>query len=135
MSRFAAVPDFGDSGSLYQYVEVAEPGEPGYPTPRLPEGDPWAPAVNRAIDEIEAARPDAYLAGNPYADLEPEPSFPGGLPGDRITVSAGHEIVAAPELEAEPVSYTLTPRAEAVLASWDRFRVLGEAEPEPEAEP
>ena len=135
MSRFAAVPDFGDSGSLYQYVEVAEPGEPGYPTPRLPEGDPWAPPVNRAIDEIEAARPDAYLADNPYADLEPEPSFPGGLPEDRITVSAEHEIVAAPELEAEPVSYTLTPRAEAVLASWDRFRVLGEAEPEPEAEP
>ena len=90
MSRFAAVPDFGDSGSLYQYVEVTEPGEPGYPTPRLPESDPWAPAVNRAIDEIA--------------------------------------------LQAEPVSYTLTPRAEAVLDSWDRFRALSEAEPEPEAE-
>ena len=42
--------------------------------------------------------------------------------------------------EAEPVPYTLTPRAEAVLASWDRFRAIGEAErlalgePEPEAE-
>ena len=132
MSRFVAVPDFGDSGSLYQYVEVAEPGEPGYPTPRLPEGDPWAPAVNRAIDEIEAARPDAYLADNPYAALESEPSFPGGLPGDRITVNAEHEIAAAPE--TEPVPYTLTPRAEAVMASWDRFRALSEAEPEPEAE-
>jgi hypothetical protein len=133
MSRLAAVPDFGASGSLYQYVEVTEPGEPGYPTPRLPESDPWAPAVNRAIDEIEAARPDAYLANDPYADLAAEPSFLGGLPEDRITVNAEHEIVAAPELETEPVSYTLTPRAEAVLASWDRFRALGEAEPELEA--
>ena len=43
MSRTVAVPDFGDSGSLYQHVEVAEPGDPGYPTPMLPEGDPWAP--------------------------------------------------------------------------------------------
>jgi hypothetical protein len=49
VSRLVAVPDFGDSGSLYQYVEVAEPGEPGYPTPALPEGDPWAPAVNQAL--------------------------------------------------------------------------------------
>ena len=96
MSRLAAVPDLGDSGSLYQYVEIAEPGELGYPTPALPEGDLWAPAVNRVIAEIEA----------------------------------------------EAVPYTLTPRAEAVLASWDRFRALehaervafGEAEPEPEAE-
>jgi hypothetical protein len=54
MSRPVTVPDFGDSGSLYQQVEVAEPGEPGYPTPRLPETDPWAPAVNAAIGEIEA---------------------------------------------------------------------------------
>ena len=133
MSRLVAVPDFGDSGSLYQHVEVAEPGEAAYPTPRLPEGDPWAPAVNRAIDKIEAVRPDAYLANAPYADLDAEPSFLGGLPEDRIAVNAEHEIVAAPELETEPVSYTLTPRAEAVLASWDRFRALSEAEPEPEA--
>ena len=95
MSRLAAVPGWDDSGSPCQYVEIAEPGEPGYPTPRLPDGDPWAPAVNRVIDEI-----------------------------------AG---------EAEPVPYTLTPRAEAVLASWDRFRALGEAErlalSDPEAEP
>lgn len=72
MSRSVTVPDFGDSGSLYQQVEVAEPGDPGYPTPELPEGDPWAPAVNQAIAEVEAARPDAYLASDPYADLEPE---------------------------------------------------------------
>jgi hypothetical protein len=72
MSRLAAVPDFGDSGSLYQYVEVAKPGEPGYPAPALSEGDPWAPAVNQARAEIEAGREDAYLAADPYADLEPE---------------------------------------------------------------
>ena len=115
MSRTVLVPDFGDSGSRDQYVEVAEPGEPGYPTPALPEGDPWAPAVNQARAEVEAARPDAYLANVPYADLEPE---------------------------AGPVPYTLPSRAEAVLASWDRFRALeraervalGEPEPEPEAE-
>ena len=72
MARFVTVPNFGDSGSLYQQVEVAEPGDPGYPTPELPEGDPWAPAVNQARAEIEAARPEAYLADDPYADLEPE---------------------------------------------------------------
>ncbi len=68
----AIAPDFGASGSLYQQVEVAEPGDPGYPAPELPEGDPWAPAVNQARAEIEAARPDAYLADDPHADLEPE---------------------------------------------------------------
>lgn len=31
---------------------MAEPGDPGFPTPHLPDGDPWAPAVNRAIDDI-----------------------------------------------------------------------------------
>ena len=61
MSRLVAVPDFGDSGSLYQYVEVAEPGEPGYPTPALPEGDPWAPAVNQARAEIEAEAEEAAI--------------------------------------------------------------------------
>jgi hypothetical protein len=54
MSRSVTVPDFGDSGSFYQQVEVAEPGEPGYPTPGLPQTDPWAAAVNEAIREVEA---------------------------------------------------------------------------------
>jgi len=72
VSRSVTVPDFGAPDSLCQQVEVAEPGEPGYPTPELPEGDPWAPAVNQAIAAVEAARPDAYLASDPYADLEPE---------------------------------------------------------------
>jgi hypothetical protein len=61
MSRIVAVPDFGDSGSLYQQVTVAEPGDPGYPTRPLPEGDPWAPAVNRAIAEVEADAAEAAL--------------------------------------------------------------------------
>jgi hypothetical protein len=74
MSRHVAVPDFGAGDGLYQYVEVAEPGEPGYPTPEVPESDPWAVPVNQARAEVEAAREDAYLAGvpDPYADLEPE---------------------------------------------------------------
>ncbi len=72
MSRIVTVRDYGDSGQRYQGVEVAEPGEPGDPTPALPEGDPWAPAVNQARAEVEAARPDAYLANDPYADLEAE---------------------------------------------------------------
>jgi hypothetical protein len=54
MSRSVTVPDFGYSGSLFQQVQVTEPGEPGYPTPPLPETDPWAPAVNAVIREIEA---------------------------------------------------------------------------------
>jgi hypothetical protein len=50
-----------------------------------------------------------------------EPSFIGGLPEDRITVTAEHEIAATdPD---EPVPFTLTPEAEAALA---------EAEPEAE---
>ncbi len=72
MSRTVWVPDFGASDSLYQPVPVAEPGDPGYPAPALPEGDPWAPAVNQARAEIEAGREDAYLAVDPFADLEPE---------------------------------------------------------------
>ncbi len=72
MSRTVTVPDLGDSGQKWQEVEVTEPGEPGYPTPALPEGDPWAPAVNQARGEIEAARPDAYLANDPHADRELE---------------------------------------------------------------
>jgi hypothetical protein len=79
MSRSVTVPDFGDSGSLYQQVEVAEPGEPGYPTPELPEGDPWAPAVNAAIREV-AAKADLceglepeLEAGQAFEISDPEP--------------------------------------------------------------
>lgn len=72
MSRLVAVPNYGSEGGLYQYVEVAEPGDPGYPTPELPESDPWACSVNQARAAIEAAREDAYSAHDRYADREPE---------------------------------------------------------------
>ena len=55
MSRSVAVPDFGAGDGLWQDVQVAEPGEPGYPTPVLSWDDPWAPAVNQAIWEVEVA--------------------------------------------------------------------------------
>ena len=55
MSRAVAVPDFGAGDSLWQYVTVAEPGEPGYPTPGLPLDDPWVAAVNQAIREVQAS--------------------------------------------------------------------------------
>ena len=64
MSRTAWMPDFGASDSLYQPVQVPEPGDPGYPGKLLPETDPCAPAWNRALAEVEADRPDAYLAGS-----------------------------------------------------------------------
>jgi len=79
MSRLVSVPDWGDSGSAYQQVEVAEPGDPGYPTPELPEGDPWAPAVNAAIREIEAGAANSPVpytlapAAEALLDAEPEP--------------------------------------------------------------
>ena len=75
----------------------------------------------------------------PHADIDLEPP-----------ATAAEWLEAGPEdrhpygfepREAEPVPYALTLRAEAVLASWDRFRALGEAErlalgePGPEAEP
>jgi hypothetical protein len=72
MSRLVAVPNYGADGGLYQYVEVAEPGDPGYPTPELPESDPWACAVNQERAAIEAAREDAYLAPDRSADREME---------------------------------------------------------------
>jgi len=69
MSRTVMVPDFGDSGSWWQPVQVLEPPDPGYPTPALPEGDPWAPAVNRAIEEIRAE----------WEGPEPEPEAEASL--------------------------------------------------------
>ena len=68
--RYVEVPDFGDSGALHQRVPVAEPVDPSYPTPRLPDGDPWASAVNRAIDEIHAEW---------EAEPEPEPEAEAAL--------------------------------------------------------
>ena len=65
--KTVSVPDFGDSGSLYQQVQVPEPGDPGYTGARLPESDPWAKYVNPVMDVAEdyaefrawAAEPEA----------------------------------------------------------------------------
>jgi len=67
--RYVKVPDVSDSGALYQRVPVAEPPDPGYPTPRLPESDPWATAVSRAIDEIRASEFAAEVRA-----FEPDPN-------------------------------------------------------------
>jgi hypothetical protein len=93
VSRSVTVPDFGDSGSLYQRVEIAEPGEPGYPTPELPEGDPWAPAVNATIREIAEAEPEPLPGPDPEVGSWPGWSDPAMLSPERE---------AAPEPEAEP---------------------------------
>jgi hypothetical protein len=76
MSRLVAVPDWDDSGSLYQWITVPEPGDDGYPMAELSEGDPWAPAVNRAIAEIETENtpPGIRVASRPeYLGCEPDP--------------------------------------------------------------
>jgi hypothetical protein len=76
MSRLVAVPDWGDSGSLYQWIEIPELGDDGYPMAKLPEGDPWASAVNRAIAQIEAENtpPGRPVASRPeYLGWEPDP--------------------------------------------------------------
>jgi hypothetical protein len=71
VTRLVAVPDWGDSGALYQHVEVPEPGDPGYPAAELPDSDPWSPAINRAIREIAA---EASQAG-----WHPEPKLQPGI--------------------------------------------------------
>jgi hypothetical protein len=76
MSRQISVPDWGESGSLYQQNEIPEPGDNGYPMAELPDGDPWAPAINRAIRQIEAdtATPGVPVARRAeYLTWEPEP--------------------------------------------------------------
>jgi hypothetical protein len=76
MSRLVVVPDWGNSGSLYQWITVPEPGDDGYLMTELPEGDPWASAVNRAIAEIEAESrpPGIRVASRPeYLGWEPDP--------------------------------------------------------------
>ena len=47
-----AVPDYGDSGQLYQYLDIPDPSEAGYKSPaqRMAEarpGDPWGPIIAR----------------------------------------------------------------------------------------
>ncbi len=75
MSRLVSVPDWGDSGSLYQWIEVPEPRRRRVPMAELSEADPWAPAINQAICQIEADAapgvPVVRRAG--YLAWEPEP--------------------------------------------------------------
>ena len=68
MSRTIMVPDYGDSASWFQAVQVPAPGEAGYlsPADRLAaarEGDPWAPIIAREQAIAEAldaqAEPEA----------------------------------------------------------------------------
>ncbi len=99
MSRTAWVPNYGAEGGLYQPVQVAEPGEPGYPTPALPEGDPWAPAVNRVIAEVEAGRPDAYL--EPEADAGPDANWEEARAAFHRLAAEDAKIWAEPEPEPE----------------------------------
>ena len=70
MSRSVTVPDFGDSGSLCQEVEVAEPGEVTFgPCDRIePEPDPDEPVpytltdqAKAALDAVPEAEPEAWL--------------------------------------------------------------------------
>jgi len=59
----------------------------------------------------------------------PEPSFTGGLPEDRITVNAEHEIIGAPGfpdldtgaggMDDSPIPYTLTPEGDAAASAGD----------------
>jgi hypothetical protein len=76
VTRLVAVPDWGDSGALYQYVELPEPGDPGYPATELPDSDPWAPAINRAIREIaaEASQAGWHPEPKPQPGITPEPA-------------------------------------------------------------
>ncbi len=58
-------------------MRVPESGDGRYPIAELPEADPWAPAVNPAIGEIEAeAGPQGVPAASraEYLAWEPEPT-------------------------------------------------------------
>ena len=77
MSRTIWIPDYGDSASWYQPLEIPEPGEPGYRTPaeRIASarpGDPFAAIIAReqAIEEALGAQPE--VNAQPEADAELE---------------------------------------------------------------
>ncbi len=71
MSRSAWVPDLSGGPDLYQQVEVPEPGDPGWPGADLPEGDPWASAVNQIRAEIAADHAEVAAEVDAIG-LEPE---------------------------------------------------------------
>jgi hypothetical protein len=71
MSRTVRIPDYGDSGSWYQSLEIPEQGEPGYlsPAERIASarpGDPF-PAIIAREQAIEEA-----LQRQAEAEAEPE---------------------------------------------------------------
>jgi hypothetical protein len=75
MTRTIRIPDYGDSGSWYQSLEIPERGEPGYMSPaeRIAEADPGDPfpaiiAREQAIEEA-LARQAALDEPEPEASL------------------------------------------------------------------
>jgi hypothetical protein len=125
-------PDRGDGpdGQAYYVLEVR--GVPQAVSGPYGQAEPEASDLGR----FEPTPYDLGITDNPEATrADLEPSFIGGLPEDRITVTAEREIAAtAPEAEAE---------YEAEWADeWDSAdshaymdRVEAGLEPEPEAEP
>jgi hypothetical protein len=155
------VPDFGDSGSLYQQVEVPEPGDPGYTGARLPESDPLAKYVNPAMDAAECqadleadldeyvtkvSAPDFGDGGvqrlhnhmkEPGPETEPEPEAAQmNTPGYE---ARAREPLTRPELygltpEQAAAEYQADMSAESYADRWQAFAESGEPEGEPEPE-
>jgi hypothetical protein len=78
MSRIAWIPAPRTSPELYEQIEVPEPGDPGYPGPELPAGDPRAGAVNQIRAEIETGYAYAQADLNAIWDA-PEPEAEAGI--------------------------------------------------------
>ena len=70
--RTVTVPDWGADDSLYQQVEVPDPGDPGYTGTRLPDPDPWAKYVNPVIDGHVNEHPGPDSGWQPETEAEPE---------------------------------------------------------------
>jgi hypothetical protein len=80
--RAIDVPDYGDSGSLHQTIQVPGPDDPGYTGHRLPDGDPWAAKWNAALDDMEReadidSEPPASAAD--WLEMAPEDRHPDGF--------------------------------------------------------
>lgn len=105
--------------------------------------------INAVVTAWERADAEAEIQADHWTEVTFDgPELRSGTPECEAEYAEYQAWVAQPDpepeadREAEPVPYTLTPRAETVLASWDRFHALdrgerlafGEAEPEPEAE-
>ena len=78
MSRTIWIPDHGAGDSLYQPVQIPEPGEPGYMSPadRFAFADPGDP-VQQAVAREQAIAESLDLAAawaeaEAFAEAEPE---------------------------------------------------------------